>query len=406
MSIKESFDVEGMHTSGGLVHLKDRLAAEDAEVVKRLKEEGAIILNKTNTPSLCFCQETDNFLYGRSNNPWNPDYTTGGSSGGEAGLMALGGAAAGLGSDIGGSIRIPSHFNGVVGFKSGAYQLSQEGHLPFVREENQQRMIGIGPVVKSVRDAALVYSILHPSYSPPASWTVPACWKVVSFGDFHKTRCSVDTVNILEEARKCMQDYGAIETVFDNDMKEIMKDVAVIWQLIMSMDGADGIYDLAYPQRHSVVLDYIKAKTGFRARNHPYLSWAIIGARLFAPGNREKKRIKFFVEGGRTKIVELLGDNGVFLIPTYPTPAKAHGQVYAEIFSIRKTFRWVLPYIALANVFGLPSLVVPCGKSSSGLPIGLQVVSTVGNEDLVFKVGALLESHFGGYRRIVGVPYE
>ena len=96
---------------------------------------------------------------------------------------------------------------------------------------------------------------------------------------------------------------------------------------------------------------------------------------------------------------DMLGSSGVFVIPTYPSPAKRHGKVYWEIFSIRKTFRWVLPFICLANVFGLPAIVVPCGRSQEGLPIGLQVVSTVGNERLVFQVAAFLESGFGGYRR-------
>jgi len=164
ISIKEAFDVKNMHTTGGLSHNKNRLIKTDAEVIKRLKKEGAIILDKTNTPTLCFCQETDNYLFGRSNNPWNKSYTPGGSSGGEAALIAVGGAAAGLGSDIGGSIRIPSHFNGVIGFKPGAFQFPDDGHFPPILEVNQKPMLGFGPIVKSVRDAALMYSIIHPSF--------------------------------------------------------------------------------------------------------------------------------------------------------------------------------------------------------------------------------------------------
>ncbi|MBO1914857.1 amidase, partial [Microvirga sp. 3-52] len=99
----------------------------DAELVKKLKSEGAIILGKTNTPELCFCQETDNKLYGRTNNARDTSRTAGGSSGGEAVMISVGGAAAGLGSDIGGSIRFPCHFNGVIGFKSGNSQVSSVG---------------------------------------------------------------------------------------------------------------------------------------------------------------------------------------------------------------------------------------------------------------------------------------
>ena len=134
-SMKESFHVEGMKITGGLVHRNEIIANEDADVVAMLKAEGAIIIGKTNTPALCFCQESDNKLYGRTNNPWNIDKTAGGSSGGEGALMAVGGAAAGIGADIGGSIRFPSHFNGVIGFKSGngRYPKRVASHLSRIR---------------------------------------------------------------------------------------------------------------------------------------------------------------------------------------------------------------------------------------------------------------------------------
>ena len=102
ISMKDSFDVNGMRTTGGLVHRRDAIQDTDAEVVARLKKEGAIILGKTNTPVLCFYQETDSKLHGRCNNPWDVNRTPGGSSGGEGALIAAGGAAVGLGSDIGG----------------------------------------------------------------------------------------------------------------------------------------------------------------------------------------------------------------------------------------------------------------------------------------------------------------
>ena len=122
ISIKESINVQGMKTTGGLHHRKDIIMSKDAETVKKLKEAGAIILCKTNTPALCFCHETDNKVYGKTNNSWDIHFTSGGSSGGEAALISTGGTPLGLGSDIGGSIRIPSHFNGVAGFKPGKFR--------------------------------------------------------------------------------------------------------------------------------------------------------------------------------------------------------------------------------------------------------------------------------------------
>lgn len=160
ISVKESFHVAGMKTTGGLMHRRHLIAREDAEAVRRLKNAGAIILGKTNTPMLCFCQETDNKLYGRTNNPWDVTRTSGGSSGGEGALLGSGEAAAGVGSDIGGSIRFPSHFNGVIGFKPGHSQVSDQGHFPGFNPLLQKRMSGVGPMGKSVRDIALLYHLM------------------------------------------------------------------------------------------------------------------------------------------------------------------------------------------------------------------------------------------------------
>jgi Asp-tRNA(Asn)/Glu-tRNA(Gln) amidotransferase A subunit family amidase len=407
ISMKEAYDVEGMHTTGALSHYKGRLRDNTATVVKRLQEEGAVIISKTNTPALCFCQETDNKPFGRANNPWNPEYTTGGSSGGEAGVIAVGGAAAGFGSDIGGSIRIPSHFNGVVGFKPGARQFPMDGHLPNVTLENQERMLGFGPIVKSVRDAANIYSIIHPSFQAPGTWDLPTNLQIVSFDSCNKTRCTAETVALLQKAREGLKEKGARVRIDLPEMITIMKDVPLFWQLGMSEDGGLGILKDAYPhlQKGStlsylrVLLDWIKAKIGMEAFNHPYLSWALFGAWLFKPGRKKKQEMNAFFHDNLRVIEEMLGANGVFLVPVFPTPAKKHGRIYRDILAIDKPFRWSLPFISLANFFGLPALVVPCGRSKEGLPIGLQVISTIGNEGLVFKVGAFLERCFGGYKR-------
>src|SRR5699024_7707371 len=160
ISIKESLNVEGMKTTGGIIHRKDLIMTSDAEVVRRIRKSVAIIVCKANTPALCFCHETDNKLYGRTNNAWDHYRTAGGSSGGEAALIGVGGTPVGMSSDIGGSIRIPSHFNGVVGFRPGKHQLSNRGHFPSDNIPLKARMSGLGPIGKSVRDVQLVYELI------------------------------------------------------------------------------------------------------------------------------------------------------------------------------------------------------------------------------------------------------
>ena len=165
-SMKESFLPRARSPQADFPHHAFGPRSSDAEVVRRLKKEGAILLAKTNTPALCFCQETDNLLYGRTNNPWDLSKTAGGSSGGEGALIAAGGAAVGIGADIGGSIRFPAHFNGVIGFKSGMNQVPDEGLFPKLAHPLQQNMLGIGALSKSVADAQLIHEIIAGKPSP------------------------------------------------------------------------------------------------------------------------------------------------------------------------------------------------------------------------------------------------
>ncbi len=398
MSIKEAFDVPGLRSTGGLRRNKDNVVQTQAPTAAKLREAGAIILNKTNTPELCFCQETDNLLFGRSNNPWNLERTTGGSSGGEAALLAVGGAAAGYGSDIGGSIRIPSHFNGVVGFKPGAHRFLFGGHYPYYGTPNQDNMLGYGPIVKSVRDAALLYSVAFPEFAPPTDWSLPAELKVVTYGSFHKTVCSPETTATLEKAQQALAAHGA---TLDRDAPPYAKDAPVIWQMVMSEDRAKRYMEVAYPGRSLayIIYDNLRARLGLPSVNHWWLSWAFVGTNLFPPNEKQSRWVLAEIARDKQAIDDLLGDSGVFVTPAYPTPAKKHGEVYAEIMHIAKTFRWVLPFITLANAFGLPAIVVPCGRSADGLPIGLQVAGRVGREQLVFRVAKFLEEQFGGWQR-------
>ena len=396
-TVKESMNVKGLPITGALDRYASQMSQEDAEAVARLKAAGAVFMAKTNTPALCFCQETDSLLYGPARNPWDPSRTTGGSSGGEGGLVAVGGTGAGLGADIGGSIRIPSHFNGVVGFMPGAHQSSGQGHFPAITQPDQVFMLGIGPMVKSVRDAALIYSVLQPRFSPPPTWEPPAGARVVSVGSFHKTRCTPETEDILDRAGRALQESG-LELL--KQVPEFMKEVALAWQLTMSIDRGRAMKEVAYPGRpNALFADWLRAKLGLKSQCHPYLSWALIGTTLFGPGAAEVERLRGLRHQGLEQIQAILGEQGVFLTPVLPYPAQPHGRFYADLFSIRRTFRWVLPFVALGNFFGLPSLVVPCGFSAEGLPIGLQVSSLKGNEELVFRVGARLEAALGGYRR-------
>ncbi|WP_405102688.1 amidase [Oceanobacillus sp. FSL H7-0719] len=392
ISVKESFHITNMKTTGGLEHRQDLIAREDAAVISKLKNEGAIILGKTNTPALCFCQETDNKLYGRTNNPWDLNRTAGGSSGGEGALLAVGGAAAGIGSDIGGSIRFPAHFNGIVGFKPGMNQVSSAGHYPEVTNPLQDRMLAMGPLGKSVRDMELIYKIISDSASP------------TNFLQEYKIEILSDRVNYpLSEKTKSV--VNAVEDFLDQliytkrGVPPLFDESALLWQEIMSIDGSALIEREAYSNdRSHVVQSFLKEKLTQRTRVHPYLSWAIIGAKMFKPSKRRVREIDETIMQGDEWISDYLRKR-LLILPVYHTGAGMHGQVFKEIFSIRKTYLQFMPYVAYANVWGLPALTLPVGKDENDMPISIQIISTTGNESAIFRLGSIIEKKFHGYRR-------
>jgi amidase len=164
MTVKESFDLDGLKTTWGMEAARDFVAKEDAEAVKRLKAAGAVILGKTNVPPLLADLQANNPIYGRTNNPHNHDRVAGGSSGGAAVALAAGMVPLELGSDIGGSIRVPAAFNGVWGHKPTFGALSRDGHYFPGTDGAPGELSVIGPMARNPDDLALALDILsdHP----------------------------------------------------------------------------------------------------------------------------------------------------------------------------------------------------------------------------------------------------
>ncbi|MBP2076477.1 amidase [Oceanobacillus polygoni] len=390
ISVKESLHVAEMKTTGGLEHRQDLISRVDAEVVGRLKKAGAIILGKTNTPALCFCQETENKLYGRTNNPWDTNRTAGGSSGGEGALLAVGGAAAGIGSDIGGSIRFPAHFNGIVGFKPGMFTISNDGHFPAVIHALQARMLTIGPMGKSVQDMRLFYQILSGISLDPKPlnrFRIEVLPSTIDYPLSEKTKLILNQVELFLE--KTFSTKQSIPPYF--------RDSALIWQEIMSMEGSKLIEQEAYNNdRSSVYTSFFKEKLTQRTKVHPYLSWAIMGAKMFRPSRKRIREVESIIEQG-DELLKTYLKNRLLIFPVYHSGALRHGQVFKEIFSIRKTFLQYMPYAAYANVWGLPALTIPVGTDENNMPISIQIMSSTGNEDAIFRLGRLIEKKFRGY---------
>lgn len=392
ISVKESFHVIGMKTTAGLFHRKDVIKNRDAEVVRKLKKAGAIVLCKTNTPPLCFCHETENKLYGRTNNGWNHKRSASGSSGGEAALISVGGSPLGISSDIGGSIRFPSHFNGVIGFKPGMFQVSSDGHIPADNIPIKSRMSSIGPIGKSVRDMELVNQL---TASTQKNRSLYEKMRVEILPNDNGYPLSDETAAMMDNV------YACVDKEYDTtySLPPYFNDSAALWQEMMSIDGGKEIKKLAYnTDRANVWKDYMREKMTGKSNTHIYLSWAILGANMFKPSAKRVKEIERIIDEG-DRVLESYLHNRLLVFPVYYRGALKHGEMYKEIFSLNKSFLKFMPYTAYANVWGLPALTIPTGFDHNQMPIGIQIIGKVGNEDSIFKLGTLLESHFGGYIR-------
>ena len=176
ISIKSSIEVKGMSCESGTKLRAGFVAAQDAPLVSRLRQAGAIILGTTNAPELLMAWETDNLLYGRTNNPWDLSRTPGGSSGGEAAAIAAGCSAGGVGSDGGGSIRVPAHFSGICGLKPTPGRIPATGHFP--TSVGPFALLGVvGPMARTIADLKVLFEVMQgPDDSDPSAAPVPVRW--------------------------------------------------------------------------------------------------------------------------------------------------------------------------------------------------------------------------------------
>ncbi|HKS76542.1 MAG TPA: amidase, partial [Terriglobales bacterium] len=176
LSIKSSIDVAGLHSESGTQLRAGHIASHDAPLVARLKAAGAIILGVTNSPELLMAWETDNLLYGRTNSPWDLSRTPGGSSGGEAAAIASGCSAGGVGSDGGGSIRVPAHFCGICGLKPTPGRIPATGHFP--ASLGPFALIGVvGPMARTMADLKILFEVMQgPDDGDTSSAPVPVRW--------------------------------------------------------------------------------------------------------------------------------------------------------------------------------------------------------------------------------------
>ena len=383
MTIKDSLDTEGVVTTGGTTGRRDFVPKRDATLVARLRAAGAILLGKTNTPELTWSGETDNDVYGRTNNPFDLDRSPGGSSGGAAAIVSACGSPFDIGSDTGGSIRAPAHLTGIAGIKPNSGRVPRTGHIIEYTMGAIDSYTQNGPMARYVEDLALILPIISgPDWIDPAILDMPlgdptdvdiSNLRVAFYTDppgFEPP--DEDTRNTLQAAVNALTPTVAS---IEENIPQPLSRVPELNDRSSEGDGGAGTRRL---------LDKIGA-TDISPRLAKWLDEAEL-----IPTEEFTKTLED-LDQYRSEMLQFMRNYDVIISPTTAQPAQPHGDYSKEEgYAI-----YTHPY----NLTGWPATVVRCGTSSDGLPIGVQVVARPWREDVSLTVAAFLESALGGWQK-------
>lgn len=387
LSIKSSIDVSGHRSESGTRLRAGYVAAADAPLVARLRGAGAVILGVTNTPELLMAWETDNLLYGRTNNPWDLARTAGGSSGGEAAAIAAGLSAGGVGSDGGGSLRVPAHFCGICGLKPTPGRIPTTGHFP--KSGGPFALLGVvGPMARTIEDLRLMFEVMTgPDDGDPCS--APALVREFSdeqakearigfFEDDARTPVTKETRIAIKQAAALLSGNGYRVEEFRSDGLEEAR------QLWWKFFGTAGGMILAPMLRgHEKELSPIFREFFLWTSAEPvHTGDSLLGAWLVRDELREK-------------ILRQMRKYPVLICPTAAIPAFRHGEREWQVEGKTVKYLDAWSYCEWFNLLGFPAVVVPGGFSEDGLPIGVQIIGRPWEEELVLAVATTLEKANG-----------
>lgn len=385
VTIKDAFEVRGLISSAGTLGRARFRPERDATPVRRLRDAGAIILGKTNVPELAQAHETTNLVYGTTNNPYDLERTSGGSSGGPAAAVAAGLSALDVGSDGGGSIRIPASFCGVAALKASTGRIPGTGHFP-VCSGIGNALVGYGPIARSAADVLIGLRVLEgedpddPVSLPIGRYAsddldVPKL-RVAYFVDYPERDTEPAVAEAVRESARQLERAGCqiVEQAPPDldDAAEIHLGLVVLDRKLMrEWVRVAGTQEL-HPWL-AAGLDYLDEAAADLSPDAPNLFWG--------------EWLEF-----RAKALRFMQDFDILLSPTSSFPAPRHGEG-ASAASYDG-----YAYSLLHNVTGWPAATVRCGTSPDGLPIGVQIAARPMRDLLTLRVAAHLEQLMGGFK--------
>lgn len=409
VSVKECFDVKGRATTLGLPAWRRRIATADSAMITALRDAGAVVLGRTNLSQTMLYVEARNPLFGQTANPWSLAHSPGGSSGGEGAAVAAGMSALGVGTDIGGSIRTPAHFCGVVGLKPTLDRLPMKGYRTVLAGQETVRGMG-GPLARSAGDLALFFRALDPRRLaaldprvPPASSDAPESvrldrLRVGFYVDDGVLAPSRSIVRAVERAAHALRNRGArVETFEPPDVRSMLAS----YLGALSADGGEGLVAalrggavdpvLQPLRRMAAVPDRARRALAVAARLGLQRNLALMLESLGRKTVSDLWRLTDELRSYRTRLLDAMDRAGVDLLlcPAFATPALPHGG--------SKNFTLASSYSILFNATQMPAGVVPVTRvredeterpreadvlerraasidaRSAGLPVGVQI---------------------------------
>lgn len=346
-----------------------------------MRAAGAILLGKTNVPELCMAYETDNLVYGRTNNPYDLSRTCGGSSGGEAAIIAAAGSPLGIGSDAGGSIRLPAHFCGIAGLKPTSGRVARTGHLP-PPGGPLDSIWQVGPMARRVEDLVLTMPLL-----------LGTNWKDASVVPVPLSDASAIELGALKVAFHVHN--GIAEP--SSDIQEVVRKAATaLAESGLVVEEArppalEGAREIGYGLFAAAGLDVeeLLETAGTRER-HPLIQGFLEFAKRGEMSTREYALTFAKLDRFRSEMLAFIRQYDVLVCPPCSRVAMPHGTTSLAL----DAFSYTLAF----NLTGWPCAVVRGGTSAEGLPIGVQVVGRPWREDVVLAVAGRLESALGGWK--------
>ncbi len=396
MTIKDTLDVDGLPASAGLKAFLGR-AAGDAAVVGRVRTEGAVIWGKTNVPVMAGDWQSYNALYGQTNNPWDADRTPGGSSGGAAAALASGITPLEIGSDIGGSLRIPASFCGVYAHKPTYGLVSQRGHVPPAPGMAAEPDLNvIGPMARSARDLRLLLSIL--ASGPVAGKAPSAVLAGMKIGLW------------LEEPAFILD--AEVRTAVEAFAADLTTEGAVVTQVHSPVD-APALLDayqtlllpliaMGFPASQRRALEWMRGPAKLAQAMGMTPAWGTMALGATARHSEWLSADEVRAQMSRT-MRTFFERHEVLIAPITPIVAFPHDH---SPFAGRKLvcsdnqkipYDAMLRWIALATVCGLPSTAMPIGFDGQGLPIGVQIIGPRGGDSKTLAVAQAIEERLGGF---------